>query len=403
MISEKDRSVLRELAREYAQAAASEKNIERTKLWRLHSAGKAERPIVHVEVGTFAQQVIQPRLKCVGDEARNIEYSLREAMICIQEFDDDWVVPDYYPISLHTSFTPFGITIERDFADASIGHHFKSFITDLEADFDKLKPSVFSVDMEGTVAYKEMVESVFGDILPVQIVMNGCVCSLTQDIVHIMSMEDMFCAMMDTPELFTKMIGGLADDYNRFFDMLEEKKLLMPTTGFQHVCQGTKAFTDELTENPVTTGDIWGYMDSQETVGISPEMFSELCFPAYEKVARRFGLLSYGCCEPTHQLWGDLATLPNLKRVSISPWCDEELMGERLRGSRTIFHRKPSPNYLGVGDFDEEGFREHIRKTLRAAKGCTLEITQRDVYQVPSVQAVHRYVEVIKEEITNLW
>lgn len=78
-------------------------------------------------------------------------------------------------------------------------------------------------------------------------------------------------------------------------------------------------------------------------------------------------------------------------------------MGERLRGSRTIFHRKPSPNYLGVGDFDEEGFREHIRKTLRAAKGCTLEITQRDVYQVPSVQAVHRYVEVIKEEITNLW
>ena len=39
-------------------------------------------------------------------------------------------------------------------------------------------------------------------------------------------------------------------------------------------------------------------MDSQETVSISPDMYGEFIFPYYKKVAERYGLLSYGCCEP---------------------------------------------------------------------------------------------------------
>jgi len=70
-----------------------------------------------------------------------------------------------------------------------------------------------------------------------------------------------------------------------------------------------------------------------------------------------------------------------------------------------VYHRKPSPNYLGVGaNLDETAFREHIRKTLRTAKGCTLEITQRDVYTINNDEAkAKRYVDVIREEIVNNW
>ena len=147
-------------------------------------------------------------------------------------------------------------------------------------------------------------------------------------------------------------------------------------------------------------------MDSQETVGISPAMFEEFIFPCYRKIAEQFGLLSYGCCEPVDPIWDScISKLPNLRKVSISPWCNEEFMGERLRGGRVIYQRKPSPNFLGVDPvLDEEAFRQHIRKTLLAARGCKLEITQRDVYTIHhNIPKARRYVEIIREEIEDHW
>ena len=65
-------------------------------------------------------------------------------------------------------------------------------------------------------------------------------------------------------------------------------------------------------------------MDSQETSGLSPRMYAEIVFPYYREVMAQFGLVSYGCCEATHAIWEDcLSKVPNLRKVSISPWCDE--------------------------------------------------------------------------------
>lgn len=80
-------------------------------------------------------------------------------------------------------------------------------------------------------------------------------------------------------------------------------------------------------------------------------------------------------------------------------------MGERLRGSRVIYHRKPSPNYLGVGTtLDEDALRDHIRYSLECARGCKMELTQRDVYTINhDVGKAKRYVEIVREEIETHW
>ena len=105
--------------------------------------------------------------------------------------------------------------------------------------------------------------------------------------------------------------------------------------------------------------------------------------------------------------WKDsLSKLKNLRKISISPWCDEEYMADQLRGSGVIYHRKPSPLYIGGTDYelDEEGFREHIRATMRAAKGCRLEITFRDTYTLNgNLGKPRRAVEIVREEIENTW
>ena len=194
--------------------------------------------------------------------------------------------------------------------------------------------------------------------------------------------------------------------------MLEEKRLILPTTAFENVGQGTFAFTRELPgaetlkERPFTTSDVWGFMDSQETVGISPDMYEEFIYPCYKKISSQYGLLSYGCCEPVHPIWDRcVSKFENLRKVSISPWCDEEFMGEELRGSRVIYHRKPSPNFLGVDPvLNEEALREHFRATLKAARGCKLEFTQRDVYTLHNnIEKGRRYIQILREEIENCW
>ena len=113
-------------------------------------------------------------------------------------------------------------------------------------------------------------------------------------------------------------------------------------------------------------------------------------------------MVYYGCCEPVHTVFENgLDQIENLRKLSISPWCNEEMIAEQLQGKKIIYSRKISPNYLGVGhNLDEQAFRKHIRKTLDTAKGLEIEILSRDVYMLDgNIKKLARATEIIREEI----
>lgn len=395
-----DRTLLRELAARQMELANSPKNLERVALWKRLGSFQPTRPLVVIELDTFAQEVIPPLLKCQTPEARAIEETFYKTMVNLTLFDDDKVIPPYFSVSMQSRFIPFGLDVKTTHAQGSLGHHFVQQITDLEEDFHKLGKSIMEFDAAASKARVEQLSELFGDILPVRETM-ACLYSVpTQNIVHIMDMETMLYSLYDYPDLFKKMMDNLANDYIEYFHQLQDRGMLRATTSFEGVGNGTVAFTDELPQEPKTTKDVWGFLDSQETVSISPEMFGEFIFPYYKRIADEYGLLSYGCCEPVHPFWDYLSTMENLRKVSISAWCDEEFMGEALRGRRTVYHRKPEATMLGVqGALDEDYVRMNMRKTVQAAKDCPLEITQRDVYTIGGdVSKVKRYVEIIREE-----
>lgn len=417
IMNQDDRKILRETAKVQLEYANQECNLRRKKEWYLHNSGKLEKPLVQLEMVTFEQEIIPQRLRCQGAFARSVERNIYSNFLNQALFDDDRVTPDYYPLPYDKYFRLFDIpvhaahTVDQNGRE-SLGHHFETVIHDLGEDYEKLKKSVFDTDMETTLEKKKVIDDAIGDILPVKIMMDGLCSVPTQMIVHIMSMEDMMFSMYDYPELFKKMMDRIAEDTLDYFRTLEERRLILPTVSFEKVGNGTWAFSDELPgwdeyeKRPLTTKDVWGFMDSQETVGISPEMFEEFIFPCYQKISEQYGLLSYGCCEPVDPIWDRcLSKLKNLRKLSISPWCKEEVMGEKLAGTGVIYHRKPSPNYLGVNEqLDEEALRKHIRKSLVAARGCKMEFTQRDVYTIHhNEKKAKRYIEIIREEIENHW
>ena len=410
-INARDLQRLRALAQHQAEVAASDKNLQRVELWKRHNACRGERPPIHIEVGTFAHQVVTPQLTCEDPFARSLEYELIKNCVNQELFDDDWVIPPYFQMGWDSHFRLFGHTIRQDVLTdeegTELGHKFQHIISDLETDFDKiLSPTEFGVDKAATLARKERMEDIFGDILPVKIVSGSLYAVPTQQVVHLMGLENMIFSIWDYPELFRTMMDRIADSYIDWHRYLETEGLLKQTHSFEWLGQGSLCFFDEeAKEGPILASDLWGFLDSQETVGMSPDMFHEFIFPCYERLAKEFGRLSYGCCEPVHTFWEDIKTLPNLKKVSISPWCDEEFMASELRGRDIIYHRKPSPNYLGLDKvLDEDAFRSHIEKTLLTARGCHLEITQRDVYTIHhDLNKVRRYVQLIRQSIDRCW
>ena len=50
----------------------------------------------------------------------------------------------------------------------------------------------------------------------------------------------------------------------------------------------------------------------------------------------RFGLAYYGCCEPLHNKMEILAKIPNLRKISISPWANIDEASEKMRGKYVI-------------------------------------------------------------------
>lgn len=413
-ISVKDRLILRDAAKKQLEFANTEKNKNRIKAWYQHNSLKGEKPLITIEMATFAHEILPERLLCEASYPRDIEAKIRSHYLNQELFDDDFVTPDYFPLQYDSSFTLFAIEVKKHHAEQnggqSVGHHFIPALSDLEADYEKIKPSVFHADMKITAQKKDILEDLIGDIIPVKINM-GCLYSVpTQMLVHIMSMEDMMYNMMDYPELFKEMMNRIAADTLTYYDHLEQQRLILPTVAHDDLGNGSLCYTNELpgwteaAERPFSTHDVWGFMDSQETVAISPQMFAEFIFPCYQKIAARFGLLSYGCCEPVDPIWENcLSKLNNLRKLSISPWANEEKMGEYLQEKDIIYFRKPSPNYLGVDkNLDEAAVRAQIKKSLQVARGLPIEIAQRDVYTIHHhVGKVKRYVDIIREEIEN--
>jgi hypothetical protein len=223
-----------------------------------------------------------------------------------------------------------------------------------------------------------------------------------------MGLETMMISMYDYPELFHEMMTMLTNDYLGLWDLAEKNGYIRPNNFNVGACQGSYGFTNQLPANKdaFKISDLWGYMNSQETTEISPDMYHEFFFPYYKKTSEKFGRLGYGCCESVSAIWEkSVSKYENLTKVSVAPWCDEEYMGEQLRGKNIVYHRKPFPNYLCVDElFDEKGFSAHIEKSLKAAKGCFFEISYRDVYSLKGdVYRGKKAYETIKKCVDKFW
>ncbi len=97
----------------------------------------------------------------------------------------------------------------------------------------------------------------------------------------------------------------------------------------------------------------------------------------------RFGLVYYGCCEPLDGKMDIVRKIPNLRKISMSPWVDTDAAAERVGGD-FVFSRKPSPAFLAPDTWHPDQVEDDLRHTAErcAVHGCPVEFILKDISTV---------------------
>lgn len=406
-----EREYLRDLARQQYELSQLPIMREREALWYAHNAAEGPRPMISVEEGHYWQEMA-PEMHCTDPIHREVEYQLLNQIHRVEMIGDDRVTPDFYELKygVYDKLCGLGQAEVKGgirASDGTAGYHIIPQIEIIEDDFDKLSPTVFRFPEE-VAQKKARIEDIIGDILPVRLVnaSNNWGPSPLRSVIGFMGMENAYIAMASEPEWFHRLMDFVTEDALRLYRWEEENGHMFLNNGNTLIGSGNWCFTDELPQKDFTghvrSVDTWIHMNAEEACDISPAMFREFILPYQKRLAKEFGLIYYGCCEPTSKFWDHgINEIENVRKVSISPWCDENIMGERLTGKKIIYSRKPR-DYMYIGsqvELDEAAFRQNIRQTIEAAKGCKVEYIFRDVMTIHgNGRKVKRAVEIVREE-----
>jgi hypothetical protein len=332
---------------------------------------------------------------------------MRRALYTAEVLRDDQPISRFFDINWQVDKTDFGVEVHTHRTAERGSYNYTQTMTNLETDIDRLAYRKMDVDREKTHALVLEANATFGDLLPARIRgQHWWTLGLTWDAIKLIGLEALMLAPYDQPENLHRLMAWLRDEAIAFISWFENEGLLTDQNENDYVGSGGVAFTDELPApgraegSPARLIDLWGFAESQETVGVSPQMFAEFVLPYQRPILERFGLNCYGCCEPVDTRIDAILTIPRLRRISVSPWANERVLAERL-GDGYIYSRKPNPAPVCV-DFNEEAIRSSIRHTLDITRNCRLELIMKDTHTVEhDPRRLARWVEIAREEVNR--
>lgn len=406
-MNEKDRRILRDCAKQQMEFAASEENSGKIRRWYRHNS-MLDEPMVLAEIfGIYEELNLESSLRCESTDAREIELGFRQRFFQHEYIQDDSVIDPFYNIKwdIRESNTGVDVKINRttDRDGKSFGMEIEAPIKNLEEELYRLKPREYFVEREETYKKQERLMEVFGDILPVRI--HGdywWTMGLSHHAIYLTGLEKFMMYMYDQPDSLHELMRFIFNDRLAQVKWMEKENLLNMNNGNNYTGSGSRGFTDELVQEGsfVKSTDLWALLESQPTSHVSPDMFKEFVFDYQLEMAKNFGLIYYGCCEPLHDRMEIITTIPNLKSVSVSPYSNENIVAEHI-GKKYIYSRKPDPVMLSTEKFNSEDIIKSTENTIRIAAGCELEFIMKDLHTVRyNPERLRDWVKLTKKTVT---
>jgi hypothetical protein len=406
-LTSRERQLLRSLAGKVAELAARPIEAEKRDLWLRHNALQPTRPVIFCDPENGWNEIIRPEhLECEGELAREWEFRLRREIYWGTEMCDDRVIIPFFEVPHVAVESDWGMHETRIGGQHGGAYTWDPPLKDY-AELPKLQYPQITVDEAATERRAALAQEILGDLLTVRVkTLWWWTLGMTWTLVNLRGLMQIMYDMVDAPDELHRLMAFLRDGHLAKLDWLEENGLLSLNNDGTYVGSGGFGWTDEVPQKDfvgrVRPCDMWGFGESQETVGVSPEMYAEFVLPYQLPILSRFGLNCYGCCEPLDKRWEYVKQIPRLRRVSVSPWSNRAFMAERL-GAHYILSMKPNPADLARDSFHEEKVRAILREDMRTTRACRVEVIMKDNNTIrDDPRRVTRWIQIAKEEAENL-
>lgn len=390
----RDREILRELAKRYAEAAALPVMEQTRRLWRNLNGLRPERPMVLLDQVCWNEMDVDDELilRCENGEARSYEWGMRAALYNLKHMPADMVIEPFITVYKAIDGLDMGVnaikdTLATDPANAVVSKRYHNQFTGWD-DLEKIRTPVVTLDKEETARRLSFAHDMFDGVLDVRessLGHWGPFFSVWDNIAQWMGVENALYALADEPEFMRALADRLIAAHSSMLDQLEEQNLVCGPQSYIH-CTG--AWTDELPApgyDPARPRlkDIWTLGLAQMFSNVSPAMFDEFEIEPNLPVFGRFGLVYYGCCDPLDGKMNEVKKIKNVRKISASPWVNQERMSEQI-GKDYVFSRKPNPALLAWDSFDEAAVRNDLTATRDICRknGCPLEFILKDISTV---------------------
>ncbi len=388
-----DRDVVKKLAAEVAEMAAQPIQQEKREGWKRLNSLQAQRPmlwITEIPWGEFEGTMDELRCVCADDRLRAVESRLRRTLFtarhlpCDEVIDSTWWVPKVihgagYGLSVQEQQLPQG-------GSYVYSHHYEPVLQDLD-DIEKIRMPEVWFDAEATHEQIRFYTALLSDSLHVR------ACGPRQhffnawdQLVRWTGVQQALLDLAVRPDFIHAIMRRMTDSFLARMTQYEQLNLLDYPHPLNRVGSGAASFTDELPQpgydpEHITTMDQWGGATPQIFSEVSPAMHEEFALQYEIQVMERCGLNYYGCCEPVHAKMHILATVPRLRKISISPWCDVAKAAANAHQAY-VFSHKPSPALLAEERFDAGRAEADIRDRLAQSQGMQCEFIMKDISTV---------------------
>lgn len=390
-----DVAVVRELAALVAEIAALPVQQETIRLWKALNGLRPERPMAMIDEIPWHEMSVDDELTVRSSHpfCRDLETQLRQTLYRWNHLRVDMVVEPYVDVRKVIRRSGWGVGIAEatiDQGGAVQSHHYEDQLAE-PADVEKLRVPEVALDEEATAAVEARAHECLDGLLDVRMQglsgWNGddLAFALWDDIEQLRGTEPILYDFMDRPEHLHAIAERFTEVRLAELDKLEEQGLLgygvdrIHCTG-AHTAELPAAGFDPARPRAV---DNWTVGRSQLFVSVSDAAFEEFVPAYYARWYARFGLGYFGCCDPLHDRMESVRRIPNVRKISMSPWSKVETGAEAI-GRDFVFSRKPNPALVAMDTWVPEMAEQDFRDVLAAAKanGCPVEFTLKDISTV---------------------
>ncbi len=388
-VDESQKTVLRRLGEEIARVGSLPVQREKAELWRRLNDMQPVRPMVYINEEPGPELECE-ELKCVCADPllRSIEHSLRMALYRWRHYPVDNVIrPE---IACQKAWTSSGIGISQQ---GSMIHHsavaaqsFTPQITGMD-DISKIKMPEVNYDAAKTAERKALLDDVFGNILPVRVNgINHIWFTPWDNLIRLVSIENIMMDMLDRPEFIDALVSRYVDAKMHELDQMEALDLLDAGSANYRIGSGGYGYCSKLPAetgagDPLRCGALWGCGNAQIFSEVSPEMHWEFSLKHEIRWLERWGLTYYGCCEQLHMKMNLMRRIPNLRKISVSPWFNIPKGLENGAGAY-VLSVKPNPAIFAEDSFNADRARRELRTLLDQSRGCSVELVMKDISTV---------------------